>query len=143
MNNPENPSESGSEPVKRKILIVDDEVIFTRMVRMNLTQTGRFEVREVNRATAAMDAAREFRPDMILLDVIMPGMDGGELASRIQADPELAKTPIVFLTATVTHNDSQDGGFRSGGLLFLAKPVSLDKLLATIDQSIAEAEAKN
>lgn len=127
------------DQAKTKILIVDDEATFTRMVRMNLEQTGRFEVREENRATLALTAAREFQPDLILLDVIMPAMDGGELASRIKADSKLAKTPIVFLTATVSKHEAQEGGFPSGGFLFLAKPVSLQVLLKTIDESLAKA----
>ncbi|MBL6765881.1 MAG: response regulator [Verrucomicrobiae bacterium] len=122
---------------KKRILIVDDETTFTRMVRMNLEQTGRFDVKEENRATHALQTAKEFQPDLILLDVIMPSMDGGELASRIKADPKLAKTPIVFLTATVSKHEAQDSGFTSGGFLFLAKPVSLQNLLKTIDESLA------
>lgn len=124
---------------KKRILIVDDEATFTRMVRMNLEQTGRFEVREENKAAKAMSAAKEFKPDLILLDVIMPAMDGGELASRMKADPALGKIPIVFLTATVSKNEAQDEGFTSGGFLFLAKPVSLQNLLKTIDESLGQA----
>lgn len=122
---------------KTRILIVDDEATFTRMVRMNLEQTGRFEVREENKAAKAIMAAREFNPDLILLDVIMPAMDGGELAARFGSDPKLSKIPIVFLTATVSKNEAQDEGFTSGGFLFLAKPVSLENLLKTIDESLA------
>jgi CheY-like chemotaxis protein len=125
-----------SQP-KRKILIVDDEATFSRMVRMNLEQTGQYEAREENRATHAMAAAREFKPDLILLDVIMPAMDGGELASKIRADSALGHIPIVFLTATVSKKESQDSGFTSGGFLFLAKPVSLENLLSTIDQALS------
>ncbi len=124
---------------KKRILIVDDEATFTRMVRMNLEQTGRFEVREENKAARAIAAAREFNPDLILLDVIMPAMDGGELASRMKADSRLSKIPIVFLTATVSKNEAQDEGFTSGGFLFLAKPVSLQNLLKTIDDSLAQS----
>ena len=124
---------------KKRILIVDDEATFTRMVRMNLEQTGRFEVREENKAAKAMSSAKEFKPDLILLDVIMPAMDGGELASRMKADPALGKIPIVFLTATVSKNEAQDEGFTSGGFLFLAKPVSLQNLLKTIDESLGQA----
>lgn len=124
---------------KKKILIVDDEATFTRMVRMNLEQTGRFEVLEENRATHALIAARDFEPDVILLDVIMPSMDGGELASKIKADSKLARTPIIFLTATVSKHEAQDSGFPSGGFLFLAKPVSLQSLVAAIDNSMSQA----
>jgi len=130
-------AEETPEGPKIKILIIDDEATFTRMVRMNLEQTGRFEVREENRAAKAMGAAKDFMPDLILLDVIMPAMDGGELASRLKADPQLTNIPVVFLTATVSKNEAQDAGFTSGGYLFLAKPVSLQNLLKTIDETLA------
>lgn len=133
---PENTADTPDGP-KTKILIIDDEATFTRMVRMNLEQTGRFDVREENRAAKAMSAAKDFQPDLILLDVIMPAMDGGELASRLKADPELTNIPVVFLTATVSKNEAQDAGFTSGGYLFLAKPVSLQNLLKTIDDTLA------
>ena len=132
---------AAADTPKQKILIVDDEATFTRMVRMNLEQTGRFEVREENRAAAALSAAREFQPDLILLDVIMPAMDGGELASRLKAEPRLASIPVIFLTATVSKNEAQKGGFMSGGFLFLAKPVSLSDLLKTIDESLGSANS--
>ncbi len=133
---PEAAAEAPEGP-KTKILIIDDEATFTRMVRMNLEQTRRFEVREENRAAKAMVAAKDFQPDLILLDVIMPAMDGGELASRFKADPVLSKIPVIFLTATVSKNEAQDAGFTSGGYLFLAKPVSLQNLLKTIDETLA------
>lgn len=135
-NSPTAEGATAEDAPKTKILIIDDEATFTRMVRMNLEQTGRFEVREENRASSALGTAREFQPDLVLLDVIMPAIDGGELASRFKADSKLANTPIVFLTATVSKNEAQQGGFVSGGFLFLAKPVSLNDLLDTIDKSL-------
>lgn len=125
---------------KKKILIVDDEAVFTRMVKLNLEQTGQYEVREENRALRALPAAREFKPDLILLDVIMPGMDGGELAASLQADYALRKTPIVFLTATVSPSEAKSGGFTSGGFLFLAKPVALKDLIQCIETHVKPPE---
>lgn len=125
---------------KRKILIIDDEASFTRMVKLNLEKTGSFEVRTENRATAAVSAAREFRPDLILLDVIMPSMDGGDVAAHIQNDRHLKGTPIIFLTATVSQGEAGSGGLNSGGALFLAKPVSAEHLVAKINEHLAEQE---
>jgi two-component system, OmpR family, response regulator len=119
---------------KKRILIIDDEPSFTRMVRLNLEKSGFFEVREENKATAALNAAREFKPDLILLDVIMPNMDGGDVAANIQADRMLKGTPIVFLTATVSQREAGPGGFTSGGSLFLAKPISVEKLIQVINE---------
>lgn len=117
---------------QKRILIVDDESTFTRMVRINLEQTKRYVVREENRAMQALATAHEFKPDLILLDVIMPGADGGEIASRIRADSTLKHVPIVFLTATVSRQEAAEGKF-TGGYLFLAKPVSLKALVECME----------
>jgi CheY-like chemotaxis protein len=119
---------------KKRILIIDDEPSFTRMVRLNLEKTGFFEVREENKATAALNAAREFKPDLILLDVIMPNMDGGDVAAQIQSDRALKGTPIVFLTATVSKREAGNAGLNSGGSLFLAKPISVESLVQCINE---------
>src|SRR5512143_1894188 len=111
---------------KKRILIIDDEPAFTRMVKLNLEKTGSFEVREENKATYALAAAREFKPDLILLDVIMPTLDGGDVAAQFEKDKHLKGTPIVFLTATVSRREAGPAGLNSGGSLFLAKPVSLE-----------------
>ena len=121
---------------KKRILIIDDEATFTRMVKLNLEKTGAFEVREENMAVAALAAAREFKPDLILLDVIMPAMDGGDVAAHIRNDRHLKGTPIVFLTATVSQREAGEGGLNSGGDLFLAKPVSVENLINCLNENI-------
>ena len=121
---------------KKRILIIDDEASFTRMVKLNLEKTGAFEVREENRATYALTAAREFKPDIILLDVIMPAMDGGDVAAQIRNDRNLKTTPIIFLTATVSQREAGDGGLNSGGDLFLAKPVSVENLIHCLNENV-------
>ncbi len=125
---------------KKRILIIDDEPSFTRMVRLNLEKTGFFEVREENKATAALPAAREFKPDLILLDVIMPAMDGGDVARQIQNDRLLKGTPIVFLTATVSQREAGAAGLNSGGSLFLAKPISVENLVQCINELTRKPE---
>jgi CheY-like chemotaxis protein len=128
-------------PEKKRILIIDDEVSFARMVKMNLEKTGNFEVRVENRAAAAVPAAREFRPDLVLLDVIMPNMDGGDVAKQIKRDRSLRGTPIIFLTATVSKREAGEGGFNSGGELFLAKPVSVEALITCINEHVRKPAA--
>ncbi len=125
---------------KKRILIIDDEQSFTRMVRLNLEKTGFFEVREENKATAALNAAREFKPDLILLDVIMPNMDGGDVAAQIQADRSLKGTPIVYLTATVSPKEAGPAGFASGGSLFLGKPITTERLIQVINEVTQKPE---
>lgn len=116
-----------------RILVVDDEVTFTRLLKLNLESTGRYSVRVENDPRLALPAALDFHADLVLLDVMMPDLDGGDVASRFASNPRLKQVPIVFLTATVKHAevDAHHGSF--GGLDFLSKPVALPELLACLD----------
>ena len=121
---------------KKRILVVDDEASITRLLKLNLEQTNAYEVRTENDATAALAAAEEFKPDLILLDVMMPGMDGGELAASFQANATLKSVPIVFLTAAATKGEVYARGGKVGGLPFLAKPVEIAEVIASIKQNL-------
>jgi CheY-like chemotaxis protein len=121
---------------KKRILLVDDEPALTRMMRLNLEQTGRFDVREENRGANALAAAREFMPDLIFLDVMMPDMGGDEIAEQLDEDPQLQRITYVFLTAIVTKRETGRGAAEISGKTFLAKPVKRDELLAVVDQLI-------
>ena len=126
----------GSERKERKrILIVDNDPNTTHLVKVLLERTGHYLVLEENDATKAHHNARNFRPDLILLDVVMPETDGGEVAAQIEADPELHNTPIVFLTALVTRAEARSG-LNIQGHPFLAKPVSIPELINAIEQHL-------
>ncbi len=121
---------------KKRILVVDDQARDTRLLKLYLERTNDYVVREVNNARAALSAAEEFQPHLILLDVMMPGMDGGELAVRFQANSKLKAVPIVFLTAAVTKGEVAAGHGRVGGYPFLAKPVVLPEVLACLQHHL-------
>ena len=121
---------------KKRILVVDDEPSITRLLKLNLEQTNNYVVRAENDAEAAVAAAEEFKPHLILLDVMMPGLDGGELASRFQASPRLKSVPIVFLTAAATKGEIYARGGKIGGLPFLAKPVQISEVVACLKQQL-------
>jgi CheY-like chemotaxis protein len=123
---------------KKKILVVDDEASLTRMLRRNLEATGKYEVKEENSGAQAYATAQQFQPDMILLDVMMPDMDGGAAAAQIQDDENLKHIPIVFLTAIVQKEEAEDTGSNIGGRTFLAKPVKLDDLITCIENKLGE-----
>src|SRR4029077_2472828 len=93
----------------RRILIVDNDRDSTHLVKILLEKTGRYLVFEENDPTQACLSARNFRPNLVLLDVVMPERDGGEIAAQIRADPELHNTPIIFLTALVTRAEAKTG----------------------------------
>ena len=117
---------------KKRILVVDDRARDTRLLKLYLERTNDYVVREENDAMAALSAAEEFQPHLILLDVMMPGMDGGELAACFQANPKLKAVPIVFLTAAVSKGEVEAGGGMIGGRHFLAKPVVLSEVVACL-----------
>lgn len=123
--------------MKKRIMLVDDEASITRMMRRNLEATGRFEVMDVNNPTLALEVARQFRPDMVFLDVMMPEMDGGDVAADFADDPQLSKVPIVFLTAIVSKKEVASTGSTIGHHTFLAKPVKFEDLLTCINDHIA------
>jgi CheY-like chemotaxis protein len=120
---------------KRRILIVDNDRNSTHLVKILLERTGRYLVLEENNPTEAHQSAQNFRPDLILLDIVMPETDGGEVAAQIQADPELQTTPIVFLTALVTKAETK-AGLRIQGHPFLAKPISIPELINAIEENL-------
>ena len=123
---------------KTRILAVDDEPNLSDLVRLFLEKTKRFEVRTENRPGNVLAAAREFRPEMILLDVDMPGQDGGEVARDIAADPTLRGTPILFFTSLISPTEAGDRIVIRGGMRFLAKPLNPKVLVSIIDQIMAE-----
>ena len=121
---------------RKRILVVDDEPDMTLMIRLNLHKTGRFDVWEENDATRALSMARQVRPDLILLDVMMPEMDGGDVLIQLKDDPNLAKVPVIFLTATVLKEEIKNKGGTIGGHPFIPKPFQMKTLLDAIDNSL-------
>lgn len=126
---------------KPRILIIDDEASFTRLLRLNLESTGKYEVKDENWAPKAVAVARDFRPDLIFLDVMMPGLDGGEVKAKLREVSFLKNTPIVFLTAAVKQKEVDEHGGEIGGEPYLAKPVDLDVIEQCIRQQLGVKRA--
>jgi CheY-like chemotaxis protein len=120
---------------KRRILIVDDDAESTHLVKILLEKTGNYLVCEENNPDEAQQSARNFRPDAILLDIMMPKTDGSEVAAQIEADPELRSTPIIFLTALVTEPETK-AGLRIEGHRSLSKPINIPQLIEQIEESL-------
>ncbi|MBI4539462.1 MAG: response regulator [Gemmatimonadetes bacterium] len=121
---------------KKRILLVDDEATITRTLKLYLEATGAYEVRTENHGKRALAAAREFRPHLVILDIVMPDTDGATVAADIKADPALGLTPIVFLTALVSEAEVGAHRGRIGGYPFLAKPIDPDKLVECIEAQV-------
>ncbi len=124
---------------RKRILVVDDEVGFTRLLKLNLEQTNRYEVRVANWAEDALPFAQEFRPDLVLLDVFMPRLLGGDVAASLRADRSLRSTPIVFLTAAVSKLRVKEHGGVISGYPILAKPASVQEVIDKIEQRLPPA----
>jgi CheY-like chemotaxis protein len=120
----------------RRILVVDDEPSVTRNLKLNLETMAGYAVRTENDSTRAIDAAREFHPQLILLDVLMPRLDGCDVSAQIHADSELKDTPIVFLTALANNEDTAGHAVVAGSTIYLAKPVDTEELIKCIEQTL-------
>lgn len=113
---------------KSKILIVDDDASISRLIALVLRRMGGYEVREENRSFAALSTAHEFLPDLILLDVDMPGKDGGAVSAELKSDPVFSKTPVIFVTSLISKNEAA----ARTGAPYLSKPVEPNLLLETV-----------
>jgi CheY-like chemotaxis protein len=126
---------------ERRVLIVDDDVNLSRLAGMILENSGKYEVMIVNEPVRALPAALQFRPDVMLLDVDMPGKTGGDLAREAASDSRLRDIPILFLTGLVSHEETGAGPLEIGGMRFLAKPVEPALLIAEIGRLALPAVA--
>ena len=133
-NQPLNPKPTRAQ---KRILVVDDEPSVTRNLKLLLEASGHYTVRGENDSARAVESARSFRPDLILLDVLMPEPDGWEVAARIRLDPELSKTPIVYLTALASNKHTHGHAVATGSIVFMAKPVEIGELIRCIEEHSA------
>ena len=120
---------------KKKILVIDDETSITRLLKFILEKSDTYTVDCENLGVNALKKIKDVRPDLLILDVNLPDLSGGEIASLIQQDPSLEKLPIIFLTGDIT-SDEAEGGLKIGGHPALAKPIDVDKLLSCIEKSL-------
>jgi putative two-component system response regulator len=111
-----------------RILIVDDESAARMALAMLLRREG-FEVRHASDGAAALAECPTFRPDLILLDILMPGVDGFEVCRRIKATPETRLTPVVLITG-LSETQDRIKGINAGADDFLSKPIDFNELLA-------------
>jgi putative two-component system response regulator len=114
--------------MSEKILIVDDESAACAALEVLLRREG-YEVRDASSGEAALAECPAFRPDLILLDILMPGIDGFEVCRRIKATPETRLTPVVLITG-LSETQDRIKGINAGADDFLSKPIDLNELLA-------------
>jgi CheY-like chemotaxis protein len=120
-----------------KLLVVDDEPDAVLILARTLLARG-YRVTTAESGLQAINLAKVEKPDLILLDILMPDMDGTQVAAALQEDPTTQNIPVIFLTCLITRK-TQEIGLRyhdAGRYVFMSKPYDLDKLLAEIDRLI-------
>ena len=120
---------------QRKILIVDDEAEASGLLQKLLERTGTYSVSVENDGTKAMERVAELKPDMVLLDIVMPHIDGTTIAASIRSHPQLQGTPVIFLTGIVPKERSMVHK-KLGRFPFIAKPIDLDEVIASIEANL-------
>ena len=121
-----------------RVLVIDDEAPIRLLCRVNL-EAAKIEVSEAEDGKSGLEAARAERPDLILLDVMMPGMDGWQVFEQLLQDEMTAKIPIVFLTARAELRD-QARGLELGGVDYVTKPFNPLTLAPLIEDLLARVE---
>ena len=123
----------------KKILAVDDEKHIVRLVQINLEKEG-YQVATASTGREALERVGEFRPDLIVMDVMMPEMDGFEALKKLKENPETREIPVIMLTAKAQDADVFRG-WQSGADLYLTKPFNPAELLSFIKRLLASQNA--
>ena len=128
---------------KTRVLVVDDNWPVAKLVGARLEQTGNYTVRVEHLPYAAMRAAKEFQPELFLLDVDMPGKNGIDLAAQLQRDPEFANVPVVFLTSLVSCEEAGKQELISHGHRYLSKMTSVRVMHECIGRALSQDANRN
>ncbi len=123
---------------KPRILVVDDDPRLAELIRFTLTKAQLYEAFCETRSRHAVKTAGATMPDLILLDVEMPGMNGGDVAKALADDPALRSIPILFVTSLVSKAETGSRRFRRGGQFYLAKSVDPNALIVAVEETLAE-----
>ncbi len=123
------------------ILVADDDVDVRTLVVLKLESSGH-QVVSVENGAQAVDTCREIRPDLVVLDLMMPGMTGLEACAAIRADPMVARTPIILLTARAQAADV-DAGMAVGVDDYVTKPFSPRQLAARVESLLARTPVED
>jgi len=120
----------------KKILIIDDEPNFCYFLKKNLKAAGEFEVNTCCDSSEAVARAKKFKPDLVLLDILMPRVSGSQIAETLKNDKETCGIPIIFITAVITPHEVSENGNVIAGRYFIAKPIEIKELVASINKFV-------
>jgi len=119
----------------KKILVVDDEVDFTKLLKSNLEETGKYEVLALPNVNDIISQVHAFKPDVILLDIIMPGTKGIEVCEILNKDIVGKNIPIIIISALAKDADKYKA-YRVGVVDYVEKPIEIGRLIVKIDKYI-------
>jgi DNA-binding response OmpR family regulator len=122
------------------ILVIDDDELVSRTLQRTLKLYD-YQVMVANSGPEGLQLARRHRPDLFVLDIMMPGMDGYQVCRQIRGDPLLADLPVLFLTAKVKDEDKIEG-FRAGADDYLSKPFNMEELQLRVKAILRRARAQ-
>ncbi len=122
-------------PQRRRILVIDDEPTLLELLRDGLSLLGGHDVEVASDGARGLERFYEVRPDCMVVDVRMPGLNGYQLVRALRGDPETAHTPIILLSALARDRDAL-AGMLSGADTYLFKPVKITELLAAVDRAL-------
>lgn len=126
----------------KKILIVDDEPDALMMLEMRLSHAG-YTVLKAENGKAAITVARVEHPDLIVLDILLPDMNGEEVAEELKSNPKTRDIPVMFLTCLFTKKEESRDGHKVSGNVFFAKPYNPEELLVEIEKELVLRNEKD
>ena len=124
----------------KKILVVDDEKDVLLMLEKRLTYAG-YSVITADNGFDALALAKSKRPDLIILDIVMPEMEGGEVAGKLKENPQTRNIPVMFLTAILSKDEDISNDHRVADNIIFAKPFEPEELLSQISKLISNTAA--
>lgn len=122
----------------REILVVEDDLVTQNMIKTTLRNAG-YQVFTASTGKEAIELAQKRLPEVIVLDIMMPDMDGGEIAEALRNDPKSAKTPIIFLSALVTGKEERVSS-QKDPTVFMSKPFNRERLLNEVRKFIKQRD---
>jgi CheY-like chemotaxis protein len=126
---------------KKEILVVDDDIVTLNMLKSAIAGAG-YSVLPAASGREALRISKEHSPFVIVLDIMLPDLDGGEVANFLKADPKTKDIPIIFLSSLISEKDEKTGN-KKDLHSFLSKPYNREKLLNEIRQCLYRADLAN
>ena len=121
---------------KIKVLMIDDDIKFLELVKLNLEDTKEFEIRAETKGSIGLSAALIFKPDIIILDIVMGDQDGSSLAKILKANEKTRDIPIIYLSGILNENEEKNPRGFLGKYPCIAKPAITEKIIQCIKSTL-------